>query len=204
MNEASPAVTIRRRCSARANVAKAALDLALLSRMSNDDDVQRRATVPPACNLAHNWPVPDAVAGSRRRATLVALGRDLLQQLEPFAAHAVLEIGNAGDVAARPRQAVDKAQRRPDRRRSRRRSAWSRVAALHMRRPTVAAASDDDVGAERRPVPPRNCAVRSILPSGPAVFDRDVAAVDVQPNCCKALRKRREPSLCFRIVRPTR
>src|SRR2546421_13007020 len=34
--------------------------------------------------------------------------RDLLQQLEPFPADAVLEIGEPGRIAARARQAVDK------------------------------------------------------------------------------------------------
>ena len=35
--------------------------------------------------------------------------RDLLEQLQPFAANAVLEQGKSGDVAARPRQAFDEA-----------------------------------------------------------------------------------------------
>ena len=38
---------------------------------------------------------------------------DLLEQLQPFPAHAVFETDETGDVAARPRQAVDKAG--PDR-----------------------------------------------------------------------------------------
>src|SRR5205807_1595015 len=36
-------------------------------------------------------------------------GRDLLEQLEPFRADAELEQGKSGDVAARARQALDKA-----------------------------------------------------------------------------------------------
>ena len=35
--------------------------------------------------------------------------RDLLEQLQPFPAHAVFERGEAGGVAARPRQALDEA-----------------------------------------------------------------------------------------------
>ena len=36
-------------------------------------------------------------------------GRDLFEQLQPFRADAVFELGKTGDVAARPRQARDEA-----------------------------------------------------------------------------------------------
>src|SRR5262245_43860178 len=39
----------------------------------------------------------------------IGAGRDLLKQLQPFAADVPLERDEAGRVAARPRQAIDKA-----------------------------------------------------------------------------------------------
>ena len=40
-------------------------------------------------------------------ATRVTLGAILLEQLQPFCAHAVFKTHKSGGVAARPRQAID-------------------------------------------------------------------------------------------------
>src|SRR6516225_5368651 len=58
--------------------------------------------------MAANWAGPEASAGSRMTPALV-IRRDLFQQLQPFRAQAVFEGGEAGGIATRPREAIDKA-----------------------------------------------------------------------------------------------
>ena len=41
--------------------------------------------------IAPNWPIPAAMAGSRRTAARVTPRRDLFEQFQPFPAHAVFE-----------------------------------------------------------------------------------------------------------------
>jgi hypothetical protein len=57
--------------------------------------------------MAPNWPIAAGLAESRRTGRARQPGRDLLEQLQPFSAQAVFEIHEAGNVAARPRQAID-------------------------------------------------------------------------------------------------
>ena len=54
---------------------------------------------------AANCPIPDAMAGSRRTATLVTRGAICLSSSSHFPAQAVFEHEETGGVAARPRQA---------------------------------------------------------------------------------------------------
>ena len=59
--------------------------------------------------MAANWPIPAADGGSRSTATRVTLGAICLSSSSHFPLNAVFEHGEAGGVAARPRQAVDEA-----------------------------------------------------------------------------------------------
>ena len=59
--------------------------------------------------MAANWPIPAAMAGSRRTAARVTPGAICFEQLQPFPAQAVFEHRETSGVAARPRQAVDEA-----------------------------------------------------------------------------------------------
>ena len=61
-----------------------------------------------ACMTA-NWPVPAPIVGIAKHRRSRHARRDLFEQLQPFPAHAVFELHETGDVAARPRQAVDEA-----------------------------------------------------------------------------------------------
>ena len=123
--------------------------------------------------------------------------RDLLEQLQPFAADRIFEVGKAGDVAARPRQARDVAgadrigdQREHDR----------NGAALHQqRRDGGAGMGEDDLGRERDELG-RLLAQRRGVAGAEAVVDPDVLA-DGPARLLKPLRERGEASLDFRIVR---
>jgi len=53
--------------------------------------------------------MPEVMAGSRKTAARVHPWRDLLEQLQPLPAQAVLELCKARSVAARSRQTIDKA-----------------------------------------------------------------------------------------------
>ena len=59
--------------------------------------------------IAANWPIPSADGAIPKDRRSRHAWRDLLEQFQPFRAHAVFERGEAGGVAARPRQAVDEA-----------------------------------------------------------------------------------------------
>src|SRR5215510_9823528 len=59
--------------------------------------------------MTANWPMPDAMVASRSTAARVRPRGDFLERLQPFCAQAVLELDEAGDVAARPRHALDEA-----------------------------------------------------------------------------------------------
>ena len=97
--------------------------------------------------IAAHCPIPALMAGSRMTATRVTLRRDLLEQLQPFGAHAVFELEEAGGVAARPRQAFDKtgAHRVDDLREH----DWHGAGRLAAARRGRAAGGQDDVWRER-------------------------------------------------------
>ena len=59
--------------------------------------------------MAANWPIPAAMRWIPKDRRARHARRDLLEQFQPFPAHAVFEQGKTGGVAARPRQAVDEA-----------------------------------------------------------------------------------------------
>ena len=65
--------------------------------------------------MAPNWPIPAAIAGSRRTATRVTRGAISLSSSSHFAAQAVFELDKSGGVAARPCQDLRRSRRRPDR-----------------------------------------------------------------------------------------
>ena len=83
-----------------------ALDLAGIAHV---DRAQLHPNDGATAWMAPNWPIPAATAGSRKDRRSRHAGRDLLEQLQPFSAHAVFELGKAGGVAARPCQARDEA-----------------------------------------------------------------------------------------------
>ena len=57
--------------------------------------------------MAANWLVPEPWEESRRTADPCHTWRGFFEQLQPFRGHAVFKTHETGDVAARPRQAVD-------------------------------------------------------------------------------------------------
>ena len=59
--------------------------------------------------IAANWPSPAGIGGIPKDCRSRHARRDLLEQFQPFPAHAVFELDKTGGVAARPRQAVDEA-----------------------------------------------------------------------------------------------
>ena len=59
--------------------------------------------------MAANWPDAGRDCRVAKDGCSRHAWRDLLEQLQPFAAHAEFECHESGGVAARPRQAVDKA-----------------------------------------------------------------------------------------------
>src|SRR5262245_4006803 len=58
--------------------------------------------------MTANWPMPDANVAARSTATRQARD-DLLERFQPFGAYAVLELNEAGGIAARPCHALDEA-----------------------------------------------------------------------------------------------
>ena len=60
--------------------------------------------------MAPNWPMPEAMAGSRMTAALVTFGAIFFEQLQPFPAQAILELAKSGNIAARPCEASDEAR----------------------------------------------------------------------------------------------
>ena len=60
--------------------------------------------------MAPNWPMPEAMAGSRMTAALVTFGANFFEQLKPFPAQAVLELAKSGNIATRPSEASDEAR----------------------------------------------------------------------------------------------
>ena len=126
--------------------------------------------------------------------------RDLLEQLQPFAADAVFELREPGDVAARPRQARDEAgaDRIDDLHEHDRHGAGR----LLQRRHDRDAAGQDDVRRERDQFRRVSCECARDRRS-PAVVDPHVAAVG-PAQLLQPLQERREAGLRFRIVRGER
>ena len=124
------------------------------------------------------------------------IGRDLLQQLEPFAADGIFKVGEACDIAARARQVGDVAcanricdQRENDR---------DCPARLQQRRDGRARMGQDDVGHERDQLL-RVLAHGVGAARAPAIIDADVLA-DGPTRLLETLRKRCEAGLRFRII----
>ena len=144
--------------------------------------------------MAH-WPIPagwwDRAARRARHA-----GRDLLEQLQPFRAQAVFELGEAGDVAAWPRDALDETG--ADRIDGLREHDRHRAGGLPHGSHDVAAGSQDHVRGERGQF--RGVAAPALgVAAGPADVDAQVAADD-PARLLQALLERREACLPFRIV----
>ena len=144
--------------------------------------------------------------------------RDLLEQLQPFAAKLVLERGEAGDVAARPRQAGDEAGADRVGADARTRSASSRSPAAMAARSTLPVV-DDHVRRERDQFGRVSLACRRHCPSaqrysiarsgprpaefaaGPAGTPRDGLRVSDRPRpACRARRCAASLGCCARAA----
>jgi hypothetical protein len=141
-------------------------------------------------------PGPGALRGIPNDRNSRHAWRNLLEQFQPFTAHAEFEIGKAGDVAARARQAIDKAG-------SDRISGLSEhdryvAARLHQRCDDLTARGKYDVWRERDKF-------RSVSPilvgsaRTPAVIDLQVAA-DNPAQFLEALLERRDTGLTFQFA----
>ena len=123
--------------------------------------------------------------------------RDLLEQFQPFPAHAVFDIHETGGVAARPRQAVDEAgaDRIGDNREHDRHGAGRLQQRPHGR----GAVGQDDVRRERGQF---RCVSANFggIGRGPADVDPDVAA-DGPAQLRQPLKERPDAGLKFRIIR---
>ena len=124
-------------------------------------------------------------------------GRDLFEQLQPFPADAVFEIRETGGVAARPRQAIDKAG--ADRIGGLRNTIGTVRVACCNGRHGRAASGQDDVRRERDQFG-RVFANVVGFARGPAVVDPHVAAVG-PAQLLQPLQECRDAGLSFRIVR---
>ena len=147
--------------------------------------------------IAPNWPVPVAMDGIPKDRHSRHAGRDLLEQFQPFSAHAVFELSKAGGVAARPRQAVDDSRRRPDRRPRGTRSA--RCGSPAATPPRAIAVSQNDVRRERDQF--RCVSANGVdVVAAPAGIDPHVAA-DRSSPIAAAPAGTPDAGLIFRIVR---
>ena len=105
-----------------------------------------------------------------------AVGKQLVQKLQPLRHCLHVRLGHAGDVAARPVKAGDEAELEPGRRPFRRRSEWS------WSPPSPQAPPEWSLRQSRPPddepdQPPLPAADQFDPP--PTVFDRHVLAIDV-------------------------
>ena len=126
--------------------------------------------------------------------------RDFLEKLQPFCADAILESDKAGGVAARARQAIDKAGTnrigrycKHDRYRARR---------LQQRSRCGAAICEDDVRCEGCQFPSVSVKLRSVG-CGPPRVEAHIAA-DIPAQERQRLHECSEADLKFRIVRGSR
>ena len=146
--------------------------------------------------IAPNWPIPVAYGGIPKDRHSRHARRDLLEQLQPFRAHAVFEVHEAGGVAARPRQAFDEAgaDRIGDRPRTRSARCGSPAATV----PRSSCHGQDDVRRERDQFGRVFANVVGIA-RGPADVDPHVAA-DGPARLLQPLQERRDAGLRFGIV----
>ena len=124
---------------------------------------------------------------------------DLLEQLQPFAAaSSYSNDSNAGDVAARPREAVDEAG--ADRIGASHEHDRHRCGCRLCSGADVAAVADDERPARAQPIPPRacECARHRRRPNG---CRSRTLRPSAQPNSRRPLQKRREAGLSVRTVR---
>src|SRR5262245_43770502 len=122
---------------------------------------------------------------------------DVLQRFQPFGRVGVFEVGKAGGVAARTRQAVDEAG--ADRVGDKREHDRNGPGRLQQRRYGTARLRQDDLWGERDQV--RRVPTQVVgISTSKAVLDPDVVA-DGPARLLETLRKCRQSSLSFRIVR---
>ena len=148
--------------------------------------------------IAPNWPGPAGHGRIRAEPpTRFTFGAISLSSSSHFPPMRIFEVGEARDVAARPRQAIDVtcADRIGDKREHDRNG----TARLQQRRDGRAGMGQDDVGGERDQF--RRVLAHVVgIAGAPAVIDPEVVA-DGPTRLLKALRERREAGLRFRIVR---
>ena len=138
--------------------------------------------------MAANWPIPAVVVGIAKDRHSRHAWRDLLEQFEPFPAHAVFELRKAGGVAARPRQAVDEAG--GDRIDDDAANTIGTVRVACSNGPTVEVPGQDDVRRERDQF--RRVFANGVgIARGPAIVDPHVAADRSSPIAAAPARTRR-------------
>src|SRR5262249_15340854 len=121
---------------------------------------------------------------------------NLLEQFNRFSAHRILLAGKAGDVAARPRQAIDEAG--ADRIGDDREHDRNGAGRLTQGPQCGAGKSHDDVRPERDQFG-REFANAIGIPCGPAVIDPHVAALG-PARLLQSLQERRDAGLAYRMV----
>ncbi len=125
--------------------------------------------------IAPNCPMPPGIGGIPQYRRSRHARRDLLEQPQPFPAHAVFEQAETSGVAARPRQALDDSQRRPDRLIATNTIGIGAVG-LQQLPQAPAASGQDDVGRERDQF--RHAFANALgIARGPAVVDPHVAPI---------------------------
>ena len=143
--------------------------------------------------MAANWPIPAVMAGSRRTATRVTLGAISLSSSSHFPPMLYSKVGEAGGVAARPRQALDEAG--ADRIGDDARTRSARCGSPAAMAATVGAASgEDDVRRERDQFRRVSANARRHR-SRPSGSRSARCGRSVQPNCCSPCTKRRDAGL---------
>ena len=147
--------------------------------------------------MAPNWPIPAAMAGIPKDRHSRHVRRDLLEQLQPFRAHAVFEI--VKPVALPPGRARLATKPAPTGSSDVREHDRHGAGRLQQRRHGRAASGQNDVRRERDQFRRVSANVVGIA-CGPAVVDPHVAAVG-PAQLLQPLQERRDAGLRFRIVR---
>jgi hypothetical protein len=150
--------------------------------------------------MAASWPVPVVRAAVPKDCDARHRGRNLLEQFQPFRAHAVFELDKTGRVTARPRHAFDQAT--ADRVNDIHKHDWHDFSCL-LQRPRVRSAGGyDDLRLEIDQF--RRISTNAVgIAGAPPVVNLQIAA-DGPAHFLQPLRKRREAGRCTWIVRSER
>ena len=157
-------------------------------------------TQPPACDAAnlaaYRCRLPDCAA----TANASRWAQSRLSSSSHLPAIVVLEMGKAGDVAARPRQSSRQSRCRPDRYD---REHYRNGAVSLQQRHRGRCAGEDDIGRERSQF--RRKSLASIGIERPPSGNRSCRLrPSIQPSFCKPLPKRRRHAPVLRVARRCR